>query len=148
MEERFDRMENMLGQLITMVGAMSKEQKEMKADITAIKEEQILMKADIADIKEEQASMKADIAHIKDEQTSMKADITAIKEEQTLMKADIAHIKDEQTSMKAENEDRHVEVLKMFSTMEADHTLIWGKAVNNERDIAKMKTHVFPHNNF
>ncbi|WP_117149490.1 hypothetical protein [Paraliobacillus zengyii] len=134
MEERFDRMENMLGQLITMVGAMSKEQKEMKADITDIKEEQASMKADIADIKEEQTLMKADIAHIKDEQI--------------LMKADIAHIKDEQTSMKAENEDRHVEVLKMFSTMEADHTLIWGKAVNNERDIAKMKTHVFPHNNF
>lgn len=98
MEERFDRIENMLGQLIGMVGTMSKEQKEMKV-----------------------------------EQTSMNADITDIKAEQT--------------SMKAENKERHLEVLKRFSTMEADHNLIWEKAVNNERDIAKMKTHVFPHNN-
>lgn len=106
MEERFDRMENMLGKLIGMVGTMSKEQKEMKADIIDIKSEQTSMKVDIADIKAEQASMKT------------------------------------------ENEVRHLEVLKRFSMMEADHNLIWGKAVNNERDIAKMKTHVFPHNNF
>ncbi|WP_117170004.1 hypothetical protein [Paraliobacillus sediminis] len=59
MEERFDPMENMLGQLIGMVGAMSKEQKEMKADITAIKTEQTSMKTDITAIKEEQTSRKA-----------------------------------------------------------------------------------------
>ncbi|SFB32547.1 hypothetical protein SAMN04488072_11615 [Lentibacillus halodurans] len=49
--QRSERMENMLSQLISMVGSMRTEQ-------TAMKEEQAAMREELAEIKNEQTDMK------------------------------------------------------------------------------------------
>ncbi|WP_413375770.1 hypothetical protein [Alkalihalobacillus sp. 1P02AB] len=51
MEERFNKIEDMLSQLIHMVGTMKAEQEEMKSEITGIK-------ADLGTVKREQGELK------------------------------------------------------------------------------------------
>ncbi|MGP4064465.1 hypothetical protein ACTWPF_06030 [Oceanobacillus sp. M65] len=66
-EERFDRMENTLSQIITMLGNVMEEQTAMKTD-------QATMKEELTTLKDMQAAMKAD-------QATMWKEITAMKEE-------------------------------------------------------------------
>ncbi|AVQ99961.1 hypothetical protein OBCHQ24_13390 [Oceanobacillus iheyensis] len=66
-EERFDRMENTLSQIITMLGNVMEEQTAMKTD-------QATMKEELTTLKDMQAAMKAD-------QATMWKEITAMKKE-------------------------------------------------------------------
>lgn len=125
MEERLSRIEDMLAQLISMVGGMRTEQ-------TAMKEEQSTMKLDLTTMKEDQSTMKSNL-------TAMKDDQSAMKEDQSTMKSDLTAMKEEQQTMRSENEERHIELISRFESLEADHEHTWQKAVRNEREIAKIK---------
>ncbi|WP_067728967.1 hypothetical protein [Oceanobacillus damuensis] len=109
--KRFDKLEDMMAQLINTVG----------------------------NVMEEQTSMKNEINSIKDGQTSMKDEISSIKDGQTSLKDEISSIKDGQASMKAENETRHQEVMEQLSRLKADQDLIWDKSTKNEREIGIVK---------
>ncbi|TXC85950.1 hypothetical protein FS935_19170 [Metabacillus litoralis] len=118
MEEKINRIEEMLATLIQKVGKIHEDQ-------VAMREEQTLMKL-------EQTSMKHDISSMKKEQTLM-------KQEQTLMKQEQTSLREEMALMRAENEKSHQEIIGKLDSLAADHEHTWEKTVRNEREIAKVK---------
>jgi len=97
MEERLERMEEMLANLIRMVGEMKKDQLEMKQDIGKVKEE-------IIEVKQDQKAMREELAQ-----------------------------------MREGNEKHYHETNTRFFSIEIDHEHTWEKAVQNERELSKLK---------
>jgi chromosome segregation ATPase len=109
-EQRLNRMEEMLSNLIQMVGHTNEQLQEVKV---------------------EQQEMNRDLSGIRGEITEMKKDISIINGEITEMKKDITVINAEITQMKNKLNDMH-----------ADQDHIWEKAARNERELAKLKSHL------
>ena len=51
-------------------------------------------------------------------------------------------LRDEQKEMRCESEKRHHELLEKLNTLQSDQDYIWEKSVRNEREIARIKTHL------
>ena len=113
-EERLDRMETMLSQLINMVGNLNEEQQEMKKDLQLFREEQLEMKKDLQSFREEQQEMKKDLQLFRKEQLEMKTQLNDLVEK---------------------SEERHQEVQANMR----DQDFIWEKTVRNEREIESLK---------
>lgn len=103
--------EEMLSQLIRMVGSIQPVILEMKSEITEIKSEITEMKSDISEIKCEQKSMREELQELKERQA--------------------------QFELKSDN--RHQEVMRAIHSLKADQDYIFQKAVRNEREIEKLK---------
>ena len=58
MEQRFDRMEDMLTQLITMVGHTNRDLQIVKTDVAELKTDVAVLKTDVAELKTEVADQK------------------------------------------------------------------------------------------
>jgi archaellum component FlaC len=99
-EQRLDRMEDMLTNLIFMVGNLNKQQQLMQEDLRVVKE-----------------------------------DLQVVKE-------DVQVVKEDQSTMRSENNKQFSEILKKLTDFQSDQDYIWGKASRNERDIAKLKSHL------
>ena len=125
-EERFDKLEDMLSQLLQMVGSMKADQEEMKKDITGIKADQEEMKKDITGIKADQLEMKAEITG------------TVMKTEMTSMKIEISELKATVDLLKRDNDEAHKKIEKSLTMLQRDQDFIWKKAVQNEREIARL----------
>jgi regulator of replication initiation timing len=85
-EKRLDRMENMLIQLVGMVGNMNEQ---------------------LQGVKDEQQSMKQDMQEVKKEQTTIRGEVTDIKNKLTEMHADQNHIWE-----KAARNERELAILR------------------------------------
>ncbi|MFC5560053.1 hypothetical protein ACFPN4_13325 [Ureibacillus thermophilus] len=112
--------EEMLTQLIQIVGAIQSEIQGMKAEIQG---------------------MKAEIQGMKAEIQGMKAEIQGIKAEIKEIKTEIREIKERQDEYEMKNEERYDELMRAINTIKADQDYIWQKAVRNEREIDKLKKH-------
>lgn len=117
----FNRMEEMLSTLITMVGGMREDMNEMRGDINEMRE-------DINELKVEQAKMRDDINELKVEQAKMREDINELKVEQAKIRTD--------------NETKHKEIMNMLHVIKAEQDYVWDKTVHNERDIVKIREEV------
>lgn len=106
-----EKIENMLSQLIKMVGTMHSDQLEMKKDIQ--------------DLKQDMQEMNQDMQE-------MKQDLHEVKQDQQVL-----HVKAEKLETKSE--ERHQEVVARFKALEKDQDFIWEKTARNERDIANIK---------
>ncbi|MEK5389665.1 hypothetical protein NSQ59_04665 [Margalitia sp. FSL K6-0131] len=106
-----EKIENMLSQLIRMVGSIQSTQQEMKAEIQIMKTDQHEMNADFQSIKIDQQEMKADLK-------SMKSQIE---------------------NLDIKQEERHKEILDRFKSLENDQDFIWEKTARNEREIGNIK---------
>lgn len=106
-----EKIENMLSQLIKMVGTMHSDQLEMKKDIQ--------------DLKQDMQEMKQDMQE-------MKQDLHEVKQDQQVL-----HVKAEKLETKSE--ERHQEVVARFKALEKDQDFIWEKTARNERDLAHIK---------
>jgi FtsZ-binding cell division protein ZapB len=106
-----DKMENMLSQLIRMVG-------NIQSDLQEIKQEQ-------QEIKQEQQEMKREQQEMKREQQEMKR----VQQEMQSKLQDLA----------LKGEERHQEVLDRFKALEIDQNFVWEKTARNEREIANIK---------
>lgn len=133
--------EEMMSQLIQMVGALNRSFNEMKMDIQELKTEVGVMKEDIQGIKIEMAGMKEDIQGLKIDVASLKEDNQSIKEEVKEIKKDLQEVKERQLQFELKNEDRHEELLRTINSMKADQDYIFMKTVRNEREIEKLKKH-------
>lgn len=111
-------MEEMLSQLIRMVGTLNNEFQEMKS---------------------EQQSIKAELQEVKSEQQSIKAEIQEIKLEQQSIKAELKEIKERQIQFEVQTKDLFDEVLRAIHSIKADQDYIFIKTVRNEREIEKLK---------
>lgn len=102
-QKQLDRMENMLTNLIKIVGTLSNEFQGMKEEMREMKVE----------IKE----MKVDMQEMKQEIQTVKSDMEGVKKEQ-------------------------VATNRILIDIRADQDHIWEKAVKNERELAKLKSHL------
>lgn len=96
-EEKLDRMEGMLTQLVSMVGKMNERQNAMESTIN-----------------------------------SMKADMDS-------MKGGIVQLNNRVDKLEKKSEQRHQDIKDQLTLVRADQNLTWEKAVQNERDVAKLK---------
>lgn len=54
----------------------------------------------------------------------------------------IEELRLEQKELRCESEKRHHELLEKLNTLQSDQDYIWEKSVRNEREIARIKTHL------
>ena len=114
-----EKIEEMLSQLIKMVGTMHSEQQEMKQEFVGIQRE---------------------IKGISQEQLGLKQEFQDMKYEFQDMKQDIVELKDKVVEIETKSDIRHKEIIGRFKSLERDQDFIWEKAVRNEREIASLKT--------
>ncbi|MBT2692116.1 hypothetical protein [Bacillus sp. ISL-55] len=110
-EERLDRLEGMMSQLITMVGNLHNSMSDMQKNMDGMQK----------DMKEMQKDMK-------EMQTVQKEH--GQKFESIELRMD---------KMETKNELRHQEVLNQIKRLEKDQDFIWEKTVRNERELEIMK---------
>lgn len=110
-EERLERLEGMMSQLITMVGNLHNSMSDMQKDMSAMQK----------DMQEIQKDMK----EVQTVQNEHGQKFEAI--ELTMDK------------METKNELRHHEVLHQIKRLEKDQDFIWEKTVRNERELEIMK---------
>jgi uncharacterized coiled-coil DUF342 family protein len=101
-EERLDRMEDMLTTLIKMVRAQNEK-------LNGLSQDQAVMKVEMSDMKQEMSDMNEEISGVKKEMTDTK---------------------EEMSSLKNENTKRHAEVLSKLADIQADQDYIWKKAAS------------------
>ena len=104
-EKRLDRIEDMLSQLIGMVGKLSEEQQEMKKELAGVKDEQQEMKKELVGVKDEQKGMKQ-------EQQGMKRELQEMKKEQQEMKKELLKTNIKLDELEQKSEKRHEEVIE------------------------------------
>ena len=121
-----EKIEEMLSQLIKMVGTMHSEQQEMKQEFVGIQRE-------IKGISQEQLGLKQEFQDMKYEFQDMKYEFQD-------MKQDIVELKDKVDEIETKSDIRHKEIIGRFKSLERDQDFIWEKAVRNEREIASLKT--------
>ncbi|MCF6094582.1 guided entry of tail-anchored proteins factor 1 [Microaerobacter geothermalis] len=131
-DDRLKRMEEMLANLIHIVG-------NIRSDQEAMWEEQRQMRAELQDVKTEQRQIRAELQDVKTEQRQMRAELQDVKTEQMSMKESILWLKQEQESMRKEAAERHEEILNRLSFIERDVEHTWEKTARNEREIARVK---------
>lgn len=64
-EERFNRLEQMLAQLITMVGHNNAVTEELRQDVTGIKQDVAGLKQDVTGLKQDSARLQQEVAELK-----------------------------------------------------------------------------------
>ncbi|MFT9600776.1 hypothetical protein [Mesobacillus sp.] len=117
-EERLDRLEGMMSQLITMVGNLHNSMSDMQKDMKEMQK----------DMKEMQKDMKEVQKDMKEVQTVQKEHGQRFESIELRM-----------DKMETKNEFRHQEVLNQIKRLEKDQDFIWEKAVRNERELEIMK---------
>jgi predicted nucleic acid-binding Zn-ribbon protein len=105
------KIENMLSQLIRMVGNIQSEQQEMK---------------------QVQQDMQGKLQNMENKLQDMD---NKIKD----MDIKLQEIDSKLQGLEAKGEERHQEVIDRFKALEIDQNFIWEKTVRNEREIANIK---------
>lgn len=99
-----NKIEDMLSQLIRMVGSMQTEQQSMKSDMLEMKQEMLSMKQDMFEMKQDIANLKQDIIRI--DEKADKRHVEILKELRSLK------IDQDFTWEKAVRNERDIEQLK------------------------------------
>lgn len=110
--------ENMLSQLIRMVGTIQTNLEEMKQDMDEMKQDMDEMKREQLEMKREQLEMKREQLEMKQVQHEMQVKLDEIE---------------------TKGEERHKEILARFKALEQDQDFIWEKTARNEREIGNIK---------
>jgi Skp family chaperone for outer membrane proteins len=106
-----DKIENMLSQLIRMVGNIQSEQQEMKR------------------VQQDTQSKLQDMdSKLQDTQSKLQDMDSKLKDMQSKLQ-----------DIEVKGEERHQEVLGRFKALEIDQDFIWEKTVRNEREIGNIK---------
>lgn len=79
-EERLDRMENMLTDLIRIVGSTNAIVSELKEDVSGIKHDVSGLKSDVSVLKSDVCGLKADMTAVKKEQELFRQELFAQSE--------------------------------------------------------------------
>ena len=127
-EQRLDRIEEMLTTLISMVGNLNRNQQEMKSELQ--------------EVKKEQQEMKSELQQVKKEQQEMKSELQEMKNELQEMKNGLQEVKDELQINRNENEKQFSEIQKTLTDILLDQEHTWEKTARNERELAKIRGHL------
>lgn len=110
-EERLERLEGMMSQLINMVGNLHNSMSDMEKNMDGMQKDMHEMQKDMKELN----SVQKDHGQ-KFEAIELRMD-----------------------QMETKNELRHQEVLNQIKRLEKDQDFIWEKAVRNERELEIMK---------
>lgn len=86
------------------------------------------------------AEMKQELTGVKEEQSQTSQEISGMKQEQASFKGELKSIREDLADSKKTSDKRHHEILNEFKIFRADHDHTWKKTVQNERDIAQLKS--------
>lgn len=132
-EERLNRIEDMLTTLIKMNGTQNEK-------LSSLSQDQAVMKEGMSDLKEEMFDLKEEMFSLKGKMSGLKEEMSGLKGEMSVLKEEMFDLNEEMSSMKDGNSKRHAEILNKLADMQADQDYIWKKAASNERDLDKLKT--------
>ncbi|MGM8215859.1 hypothetical protein ACLIA0_09845 [Bacillaceae bacterium W0354] len=117
-EERLNRIEGMLSQLIDMVGKTNSEQQSLK---------------------ESQEKMRIEQQEMKKEQQEMKLEQQEMKKDQIEMRKELNDTRERLISLEEKSEKRHQELLNQFKIFKVDQDVTWEKLSRVERDVELLK---------
>ncbi|MBS4209473.1 hypothetical protein [Bacillus sp. FJAT-50079] len=123
-EERFDRIEEMLAQLLKMVANTNQEQAKMRKEMA--------LKTDVDSLKADMGTMKTDMDSLKADMGTMKADMDSMKTEMGFMRENISRIE-------KKGDERHEQILSELQLIKIDQDFTWEKAVKTEREVGIIK---------
>lgn len=89
MQERLDRMENMLSDLIKMVGKNNSMLVDLRSDVDTLKADVAVLKADVAVLKTDVAVLKTDVAVLKANMQKANSDIAELNRKQEIFKEEL-----------------------------------------------------------
>ncbi|WP_077214887.1 hypothetical protein [Bacillus dakarensis] len=127
-----EKIEDMLAQLIGMVGGIQAEQHSMKKD-------QQDLRTSLREMKRDQQEMKQDLQEMKRDQQEMKQDLQEMKRDQQEMKQIQQEMQIKLPEIETKGEERHKEIVDRFKAIENDQDFIWEKTARNEREIGNIK---------
>ncbi|MDF2876485.1 MAG: hypothetical protein K0R22_3168 [Sporomusa sp.] len=78
-EERFDRIEQMMAQLITMVGHNNAVTEELRQDVTGLKQDITGLKEDVSGLKQDVTGLKEDVTGLKQVVAVLQQDIVTLE---------------------------------------------------------------------
>ena len=120
-----DKIENMLSQLIRMVGNIQSEQQEMK-------QVQQDMQGRLQGMESKLQDMDGKLQDMEGKLQDMDSKLQNMDSKLTDMEGNLQ-------GLEAKGEERHQEVLGRFKALEIDQDFIWEKTVRNEREIGTIK---------
>lgn len=88
-EERLERLENLLLDLVKMVGANNTALHDLKADMSGVKSDVSGLKADVAELKVDVSELKVDVAELKVDVSELKVDMVEVKRNQELFREEL-----------------------------------------------------------
>ncbi len=112
------KVEEMLTQLIKVVGNIQSDLQGLRTDVQELKTDVQQLKSDVQELKTDVQQLKSDVQELK---------------------TDVQELKTEFHTMQTINEERHKEIMNQFKLLENDQDFIWEKTVRNEREIGNIK---------
>jgi archaellum component FlaC len=82
------------------------------------------------------------VGNLNKQQQIMHEELQGVKNDLHVVKGELQVVKEDQSSIRSENEMHFSEILKKLTEFQSDQDYLWGKISRNERDIAKLKTHL------
>ncbi|AEG60626.1 hypothetical protein [Desulforamulus ruminis] len=110
-EERLERMENLLLDLVKMVGANNTAVKDLKGDMDGVKSE-------VAGLKTEVAGLKLDVTELKSDVSVLKTDVAELKTDVTGLKLDVAELKSDVSALKRDVSELKIDVRELIRNQE------------------------------
>ncbi len=94
-EERLERLENLLLDLVKMVGANNTALHDLKADMSGVKSDVSGLKADVSGLKADVSELKADVSVLKADVSELKVDVSELKVDMVEVKRNQELFRDE-----------------------------------------------------
>jgi chromosome segregation ATPase len=92
-EDRLERIENQIGQLVGMFTTLHQDVTGMKQDITGMKQDITTLHQDVTGMKQDITGMKQDIAETKQEVATLRQDLTAMKQNVNAVREDLTALR-------------------------------------------------------
>jgi chromosome segregation ATPase len=120
-EKRLDRMEDMLATLITMVGNLNQQFGNLNQQVGSLNEQVGILNEQVGNLNQQ---------------------VDMLNQQQKTMNEGIQVVKADQSNIRSENEKQFTEVLKKLNEVQVDQDYIWKKTASNERELARLKSHL------
>ncbi|MEG6511300.1 hypothetical protein V6C32_05200 [Desulforamulus ruminis] len=117
-EERLERMENLLLDLVKMVGANNTAVKDLKGDMDGVKSEVAGLKTEVAGLKLDVTELKSDVSVLKTDVAELKTDVTELKTDVTGLKLDVAELKSDVSALKRDVSELKIDVRELIRNQE------------------------------
>ena len=100
LNERVDRVEQVVSEIKQDVAVLKEDVAVLKREVTVLKEDVAVLKEDVAVLKEDVAVLKEDVAVLKQEVTVLKQDVSTLKQDVISLNDRVGHVEQEVHDLK------------------------------------------------